>query len=72
MMVGAFGISIGLASYGPKLIRTVGNEITEFDKMRAFCIAMTASITVIVASQLGLPVNSTHIAAGDVFGAGFL
>ncbi len=72
MMIGAIGISIGLALYGPKLIRTVGSEITELNKMRAFCIAMAAAITVIIASQLGLPVSSTHIAVGGIFGVGFL
>lgn len=72
LLVGAIGISVGLALYGPKLIRTVGSEITELDRMRAFCIAMAASITVIIASQLGLPVSSTHIAVGGVFGVGFL
>jgi PiT family inorganic phosphate transporter len=72
MMVGAIGIAIGLALYGPKLIRTVGSEITELDQMRAFSVAMAASITVIIASQLGLPVSSTHIAVGAVFGVGFL
>ncbi|MGR9073075.1 MAG: inorganic phosphate transporter [Gammaproteobacteria bacterium] len=72
MLVGALGISIGLALYGPKLIRTVGSEITELDKMRAFCISMAAAITVIIASQLGLPISSTHTAVGAVFGVGFL
>ena len=72
MMVGALGIALGLALYGPKLIKTVGSEITELDQMRAFSIAMAASITVIIASQLGLPVSSTHIAIGGVFGVGFL
>lgn len=72
MSVGAIGIVVGLALYGPKLIRTVGNEITELDQMRAFSIAMAAALTVIVASQLGLPVSSTHIAVGGVFGVGFL
>jgi len=72
MMVGAIGIAIGLALYGPKLIRTVGSEITEMDQMRAYCIAMAAAITVIIATQLGLPVSSTHIAVGGVFGVGFL
>lgn len=72
MFVGALGIAIGLALYGPKLIRTVGSEITELDQMRAFSIAMAAAITVIIASQLGLPVSSTHIAVGAVFGVGFL
>ncbi len=72
MMVGALGIALGLALYGPRLIRTVGSEITELDKIRAFCIALAASITVIIATQLGLPVSSTHIAVGGVFGVGFL
>ena len=72
MMVGALGIALGLALYGPKLIRTVGTEITELDKMRAFCVALAAAITVIIATQLGLPVSSTHIAVGGVFGVGFL
>jgi PiT family inorganic phosphate transporter len=72
MMVGAIGISLGLALFGPKVIRTVGSEITELDQMRAYCIAMAATLTVIVASQLGLPVSSTHIAVGGVFGVGFL
>jgi PiT family inorganic phosphate transporter len=72
MGVGAIGIAIGLALYGPKLIKTVGSEITELDQMRAFSIAMAASITVIIASQLGLPVSSTHIAIGGIFGVGFL
>lgn len=72
MLIGSLGIALGLALYGPKLIRTVGGEITDLDQMRAFCIAMSASLTVIVASQLGLPVSSTHIAIGGVFGVGFL
>ncbi|MFK2822299.1 inorganic phosphate transporter [Arcobacter sp. YIC-80] len=72
MAVGAIGIAIGLALYGPRLIKTVGSEITELDQMRAYSIAMAAAITVIIASQLGLPVSSTHIAVGGVFGVGFL
>ncbi len=72
MMVGASGIALGLTLYGPKLIKTVGSEITELNKIRAFCVAMAAAITVIIASQLGLPVSSTHIAVGGIFGVGFL
>ena len=72
MVVGALGIVAGLTFYGPRLIRTVGSEITELDQMRAFCIAMAAALTVLIASHLGLPVSSTHIAVGGVFGVGFL
>jgi len=72
MVVGGIGISVGLALFGPRLIKTVGSEITELDQMRAFSIMMAAAITVVIASQLGLPVSSTHIAVGGVFGVGFL
>jgi len=72
MLIGAIGISLGLALYGPKLIKTVGSEITELNQIRAYSIAMAAAITVIIASQLGLPVSSTHIAIGGIFGVGFL
>jgi PiT family inorganic phosphate transporter len=72
MFMGASGIAIGLILYGPKLVKTVGSEITELDQVRAFCIAMSAALTVIVASQLGLPVSSTHTAIGGIFGVGFL
>lgn len=72
MVVGALGIAIGLALYGPKLIRTVGTEITDIDQMRAYSIAMAAALTVILASQLGLPVSTTHVTIGAIFGVGFL
>ncbi|TXI05851.1 MAG: inorganic phosphate transporter [Pseudorhodobacter sp.] len=71
MVIGAFGISFGLMLFGPKLIRMVGQEITKLNPVRAFCVALSAAITVIVASGLGLPVSSTHIAVGGVFGVGF-
>jgi PiT family inorganic phosphate transporter len=71
MLIGAFGISFGLFLFGPKLIRMVGSQITKLNPMRAYCVALSAAITVIVASWLGLPVSSTHIAVGGVFGVGF-
>jgi PiT family inorganic phosphate transporter len=72
MVLGALGLSLGLALYGGKLILTVGKEITELDRMRAYAIAMAATVTVITASQLGMPVSTTHVAIGAVFGVGFL
>ncbi|AXS40131.1 inorganic phosphate transporter [Breoghania sp. L-A4] len=71
MMIGAAGISLGLFLYGPRLIRMVGEQITKMNPMRAYCVALSAAITVIVASAFGLPVSSTHIAVGAVFGVGF-
>ena len=71
MLVGAAGIGAGLALFGPKLVRTVGTKITKLDRSRAFCVALSAAVTVIAASTLGLPVSSTHIAVGGIFGVGF-
>ena len=71
MVIGAFGISLGLLLFGPRLIKLVGEQITKLNPMRAFCVALSAAFTVIVASWLGLPVSSTHIAVGAVFGVGF-
>ncbi len=71
MIIGAFGISFGLFLFGPKLINMVGGQITKLNPMRAYCVALSAAITVIIASWLGLPVSSTHIAVGGVFGVGF-
>ena len=64
LLIGAVGISLGLALFGPRLIRTVGEKITKMDAIRAYCVALAAGITVLVASALGLPVSSTHIAVG--------
>jgi PiT family inorganic phosphate transporter len=71
LLVGALGIVTGLLLFGPKLIRTVGEKITRLDPARAFCVALAAAVTVIVASEFGLPVSSTHIAVGGIFGVGF-
>ncbi len=71
MLIGALGISFGLVLFGPKLIGMVGSQITKLNPMRASCVALSAAVTVIAASWLGLPVSSTHIAVGGVFGVGF-
>ena len=71
MLIGAVGISLGLLLFGPRLIKMVGEQITRLNPLRAFCVALSAAVTVIVASGLGLPVSSTHIAVGAVFGVGF-
>lgn len=71
MMIGAIGIAIGLALFGSKLIKKVGKHLTSLDQSRAFCICISAALTVIAATTLALPVSSTHIAIGAVFGVGF-
>jgi len=69
--VGAFGISAGLLLFGRRLVTVVGKKITKLSPLRAFCITLATAGTVLAASAVGMPVSSTHIAVGAVFGVGF-
>ncbi len=70
--IGGIGIGIGIYLFGAKLIQSVGKKITRLNIIRAYAVALAAATTVIIASALGLPVSSTHVAIGGVFGVGFL
>jgi PiT family inorganic phosphate transporter len=72
MIIGAAGLALGLLLFGPKLINTVGEKITRLNAPRAYCVALASAVTVLIATTMGLPVSSTHIAIGAIFGVGFL
>ena len=72
LVLGWLWITFWLALYWPRIIKTVWDEITQLDRVRAFSIALAAAITVIIASQLGLPVSSIHIALWWIFWVWFL
>ena len=72
LVLGGIGISIGLATWGWRVIETVGRRITELTPSRGFCAEFSAAITILLASILpiGLPVSTTHILVGAVVGVG--
>ena len=70
LVLGGCGIVLGLVTYGYKVMETIGTKITELTPSRGFCATMAAAITVVLASRLGLPVSTTHIAVGGVIGVG--
>jgi PiT family inorganic phosphate transporter len=72
LVIGAFGIAVGIALFGPRVIHTIGDQITKLNEIRAFCVALSAAMTLLAASAFGLPISSTHVAVGAVFGVGFL
>jgi PiT family inorganic phosphate transporter len=72
LAVGGIGIGIGIYLFGVKLMQAVGKKITRLNIIRAYAVALAAATTVIIASTMGLPVSSTHVAIGGVFGVGFL
>lgn len=72
LLIGGAGIAVGIYLFGMKLMQAVGKKITRLNIIRAYAVALSAGTTVIIASALGLPVSSTHVAIGGVFGVGFL
>jgi PiT family inorganic phosphate transporter len=71
LILGGGGIVLGVATYGYKVIATIGREITEITPTRGFCAEFGAATTVLVASSLGLPISTTHTLVGGVIGIGF-
>ena len=70
LLLGGGGIVLGLATYGYRVMQTIGTRITDLTPTRGFCATMGAAITVVIASRTALPVSTTHIAVGAVMGVG--
>ncbi|KHO63964.1 inorganic phosphate transporter [Pseudomonas flexibilis] len=70
LLLGAVGIVIGLATYGWRVIATIGKGITELTPSRGFAAELATATTVVAASALGLPISTTHTLVGAVLGIG--
>lgn len=70
LLLGAGGIVVGLATYGYKVIATIGEKITELTPSRGFAAEFAAATTVVTASGAGLPISTTHTLVGAVLGVG--
>jgi phosphate/sulfate permease len=70
LALGGIGIVVGLATWGWRVIRTVGERITELTPSRGFCAEFSAALVILIASVTGLPVSTTHVLVGAVLGVG--
>lgn len=70
LALGGLGIVVGLATWGWRVIETVGKKITELTPTRGFAAEFGAALTVLLASRLGLPISTTHTLVGAVVGVG--
>ncbi|MEI6805814.1 MAG: inorganic phosphate transporter [Myxococcaceae bacterium] len=68
--MGGLGIVIGLATYGRKVIETIGHSITEITPTRGFSAEFGAAFTILVGSHFGLPLSTTQVLVGAVIGVG--
>lgn len=71
LFLGGIGIVFGLATWGWRVIETVGRKITELTPSRGFAAGFAAATTIVLASKLGLPISTTHVIVGAVLGVGF-
>ncbi|MBN8461679.1 MAG: inorganic phosphate transporter [Dechloromonas sp.] len=70
LLLGAIAIVVGVVTYGYKVMATIGHKITELTPTRGYAATVAASIVVVAASGMGMPVSTTHIAVGAVIGVG--
>ncbi len=70
LLLGGSGIVIGLATWGWRVIETIGKKITTLTPTRGFSAELGASLTILVSSKLGLPISTTHALVGAVLGVG--
>ncbi|MFS8563994.1 MAG: inorganic phosphate transporter [Rhabdochlamydiaceae bacterium] len=70
LALGGLGIVVGLATWGWRVIETIGKKITALTPTRGFCAEFGAATTILIASQLGIPVSTTHCLVGSVLGIG--
>ncbi len=70
MVIGGFGMVLGLATWGYKVIQTIGNKITELTPTRGFCAEFATASVVVLHSYSSLPISTTHTLVGSVIGVG--
>jgi PiT family inorganic phosphate transporter len=68
--LGGIGIVLGLATYGHRVMTTVGTKITEITPSRGVAADIAATATVLICTRLALPVSTTHTLVGAIMGIG--
>jgi phosphate/sulfate permease len=68
--LGGVGIVFGLATWGWRVMMTIGKKITELTPTRGFAAEFSTAVTIVLASKMGLPISTTHTLVGGVLGVG--
>ena len=72
LFLGAVGIVTGLATLGYRVMKTIGENIVKLTPSKGFSAQLAAALTVVIASQLDMPVSTTHTLVGAVIGIGLV
>ncbi len=71
LLLGGLGIVVGLATYGYRVIQTIGSKITDITPSRGFAAEFGAATTIMIGTKAGIPLSTTHTVVGAVIGVGF-
>lgn len=66
--VGGLTLGVGFWTFGYHIMRNLGNRITKHSPSRGYAMELAAAITVLLATQFGLPVSTTQCITGAVVG----
>ncbi|XP_068461223.1 sodium-dependent phosphate transporter 1-A [Clinocottus analis] len=72
LLYGGVGICAGLWVWGRRVMQTMGKDLTPITPSSGFSIELASALTVVVASNVGLPVSTTHCKVGSVVAVGWL
>ncbi|XP_009998989.1 PREDICTED: sodium-dependent phosphate transporter 1 [Chaetura pelagica] len=72
LLYGGAGICIGLWVWGRRVIQTMGKDLTPITPSSGFSIELASALTVVIASNVGLPISTTHCKVGSVVSVGWL
>ncbi|XP_045740520.1 sodium-dependent phosphate transporter 1 isoform X2 [Mirounga angustirostris] len=72
LLYGGVGICIGLWVWGRRVIQTMGKDLTPITPSSGFSIELASALTVVIASNIGLPISTTHCKVGSVVSVGWL
>jgi PiT family inorganic phosphate transporter len=70
--LGGLGIVAGLALFGHRVMKTIGQGITHLTPSKGFAAELAAATTVLIASGTGLPISTTQTLVGAVLGVGIV
>lgn len=72
LLYGGVGICAGLWVWGRRVIQTMGKDLTPITPSSGFCIEVMCALTVLVSSNVGIPISSTHCKVGSVVAVGWI
>jgi inorganic phosphate transporter, PiT family len=70
IVLSASAISLGTATGGWRIMRTMGQKVVKLEPVHGFAAETTAATVLLVTARLGMPVSTTHVISSAIMGVG--